>query len=79
MDAGKQSGLSNFGPAGPRRLKPPKDCKSGEKEGSLMIDTKIVLALALLLSSSSLIIGGSKPPAGGLPIPQHDTGVSNAQ
>lgn len=42
-----------------------------------MIDTKIVLALALLLGS--LTISGSKPPAGGLPIPQHGTGVTSAQ
>jgi hypothetical protein len=40
-----------------------------------MIDTRIVLALALLLSS--LTIAGSKPPAGGLPIPQTGTGVTN--
>jgi hypothetical protein len=44
-----------------------------------MIDTKILLALALLLGSGSITIGGSKPPAGGLPIPQHDAGVNNAQ
>jgi len=41
-----------------------------------MIDTKVVLALALLLSS--ITIPGHKP-AGGLPIPQHGTGVTNAQ
>jgi hypothetical protein len=39
-----------------------------------MIDTKVVLVLALLLGS---ILAGDKPPAGGVPIPQH--GVSNAQ
>jgi len=41
-----------------------------------MIDTKIILALALLLGS--LKIGG-KPPAGGLPIPNHGSGVTNFQ
>jgi hypothetical protein len=39
-----------------------------------MIDT--ILALALLLGSISV---GSKPPAGGLPIPQVGTGISTAQ
>jgi len=39
-----------------------------------MIDTKIVLALALLLTSLKI---GSKPPAGGIPIP--NTGVSIAR
>jgi hypothetical protein len=40
-----------------------------------MIDAKVILALALLLGS--LKIAGSKPPAGGLPIPNH--GVTNTQ
>lgn len=42
-----------------------------------MIDTKVALALALLLGS--LTIAGSKPPAGGLPIPQISGGISSAQ
>jgi hypothetical protein len=44
-----------------------------------MIDTKVVLALALLLSAFSLQTPPSKPPAGGVPPPQHGTGVSNVQ
>ena len=39
-----------------------------------MIDTKVILALALLLTSLKI---GSKPPAGGIPIP--NTGVSVAR
>jgi hypothetical protein len=39
-----------------------------------MIDAKVILALALLLSSLKI---GSKPPAGGLPIP--NSGVSIAR
>ncbi len=42
-----------------------------------MIDTKIILALALLLGSIS--VAGSKPPAGGLPIPQAGAGITSAQ
>jgi len=42
-----------------------------------MIDTKIILALALLLGSIS--VGGSKPPAGGLPIPQVGAGITSAR
>ena len=40
-----------------------------------MID--VLLGLVLLLGSLS--DGGSKPPAGGLPIPQVGAGVSNAE
>lgn len=40
-----------------------------------MIDPKIVLGLVLLLGS--IVVGGSQPPAGGVPIPQ--AGISNAQ
>lgn len=55
----------------------PKDCKSG-LQGRVpnMIDTKVILALALLLSTLKI---GIKPPAGGLPIPQHGAGTTNAQ
>jgi hypothetical protein len=42
-----------------------------------MIDTKIVLALALLLGT--ILAGPDRPPAGGVPIPQHGGGISNAQ
>jgi hypothetical protein len=42
-----------------------------------MIDTKIILALALLLST--LKISGSKPPAGGIPIPPRTTTGLNVQ
>lgn len=38
-----------------------------------MIDTKIVLALALLIGSITVI--ENKPPAGGVPIPQVSAGV----
>jgi hypothetical protein len=56
------------------RLQTPKDCKSGlTKEGSRMLDTKIILALALLMGT--LKIAPTKPPAGGLPIPQKGAGV----
>ncbi len=41
-----------------------------------MIDTKVILALALLLSTLKI---AHKPPAGGLPIPQHGAGTTNAQ
>jgi hypothetical protein len=51
-----------------RRLNPRETVNRGNRKGSLMIDTKIILALALLLGSFSLKIGG-KPPAGGIPIP----------
>jgi hypothetical protein len=45
----------------------PKDCESGAiGRGSNMIDTKVILALALLLSTLKI---GNKPPAGGIPIP----------
>jgi hypothetical protein len=44
-----------------------------------MIDTKVVLALALLLGSLTLKLTPGKPPAGGVPIPQHSTGVHDAQ
>jgi hypothetical protein len=54
-----------------RRLNPRETVNRGNRKGSLMIDTKIILALALLLGS--LKIAG-KPPAGGIPIPNH--GVS---
>jgi hypothetical protein len=37
-----------------------------------MIDTKVVLVLALLLG----LMAGDKPPAGGVPIPQHGIGHS---
>lgn len=56
-------------------IQPAEDCKPGQKEGSLMIDTKVVLGLVILLGT--LIVGGSQPPAGGVPIPQ--SGVSSAQ
>jgi hypothetical protein len=36
-----------------------------------MIDTKVILALALLLSTIKI---ASKPPAGGIPIPPHSSG-----
>lgn len=39
-----------------------------------MIDSKVVLGLVILLGT---LIVGSKPPAGGVPIPQ--AGISNAQ
>jgi hypothetical protein len=38
-----------------------------------MIDTKVILALALLLSTLKI---GSKPPAGGIPIPPTTSGGS---
>jgi hypothetical protein len=44
-----------------------------------MIDTKVILALALLLGSLAPKLGPGKPPAGGVPIPQHGTGVHDAQ
>jgi hypothetical protein len=51
---------------------PPEDCKSGQKERvPTMIDTKVILALALLLSTLKI---GSKPPAGGIPIPPTTSG-----
>src|ERR1051326_3668119 len=53
-----------------------KTVNRGEKEGSLMIDTKVLLALALLLGSIASI--PDKPPAGGLPIPQVSSGVNSA-
>lgn len=42
-----------------------------------MIDTKIVLAITLLLGTIGI---STKPggPAGGVPIPQHGTGVLTA-
>lgn len=40
-----------------------------------MID--VILGLVVLLGSLS--DGGSKPPAGGLPIPQVGAGINNAQ
>ena len=55
-------------------IQPAEDCKPGQKEGSLMID--VILGLVLVLGS--LADGGSKPPAGGLPIPQVGAGVNNA-
>jgi len=42
-----------------------------------MIDTKIVLALTLLIGSLTVI--ENKPPAGGVPIPQHGAGFSSAR
>jgi hypothetical protein len=45
-----------------------------------MIDTKTILALALLLGSLSLKIApGGKPPAGGVPPPQHGIDITRAQ
>jgi hypothetical protein len=42
-----------------------------------MIDTtKIVLTITLLLGTIGI---GGKPPAGGVPIPQHTSGVQTAQ
>jgi hypothetical protein len=58
-----------------RRLNPRETVNRGNRKGSLMIDTKIILALALLLGS--LKIASGKPPAGGLPIPNH--GATNVQ
>jgi hypothetical protein len=51
---------------------PSEDCKPGQK-GRVpnMIDTKVILALALLLSTLKI---GSKPPAGGIPIPPSASG-----
>jgi len=41
-----------------------------------MIDTKVILALALLLSTLKI---ANKPPAGGIPIPPHNSGSLNVQ
>ena len=41
-----------------------------------MIDTKVILALALLLGTLKVAI---KPPAGGIPIPPHGAGDLNVQ
>ena len=41
-----------------------------------MIDTKILLALALLLGTMKPV--GHRPPAGGIPIPQVAPGTSTA-
>ena len=38
-----------------------------------MIDTKIILALALLLTTLKI---GSKPPAGGIPIPNNGVSIA---
>jgi hypothetical protein len=42
-----------------------------------MIDTKVILALALLLGT--LKIAGTKPPAGGIPIPPRAATGLNVQ
>ena len=58
-----------------RRLEPRKTVNRGEgRKVPLMLDTKIILALALLLGSIKVI--GDRPPAGGIPIPQRAPGVS---
>jgi hypothetical protein len=57
-----------------RRFNPRKTVNPGQKEGSLMIDTKVVLGLVILLGT---LITVGQPPAGGVPIPQ--SGVSSAQ
>jgi hypothetical protein len=41
-----------------------------------MLDPKVILALALLLGTISHI--GNRPPAGGIPIPQHTPGTGTA-
>jgi len=41
-----------------------------------MIDTKVILALALLLSTIKV---ANKPSAGGIPIPPHNSGSLNVQ
>ncbi|HET8887284.1 MAG TPA: hypothetical protein VFQ41_00170 [Candidatus Angelobacter sp.] len=41
-----------------------------------MIDTKVILALALLLGTLKI---GSKPPAGGIPIPPGASGSSSVR
>ncbi|HEX3094833.1 MAG TPA: hypothetical protein VHW72_19505 [Candidatus Angelobacter sp.] len=41
-----------------------------------MIDTKIILALALLLTTLKI---GTKPPAGGIPVPPRTSGSLTVQ
>jgi hypothetical protein len=41
-----------------------------------MIDTKIILTITLLLGTIGI---GGKPPAGGVPVPQHGSGVLTAR
>lgn len=46
-----------------------------------MLDTKVVLVLALLLGSAMTILkeAPEKPPSGGIPIPTRTTGAGSFQ
>jgi hypothetical protein len=46
-----------------------------------MLDTKVVLVLALLFGSAMATLKepSNKPPSGGIPIPTHTTGAGSFQ